>query len=256
MDSRWHRNGRCRRNGRRRRPGDDRFGCHDLEGLLRPYLDAPEPHDHVDVLRRPLHHRHHHVQHQPVTRLRHEGERSVHRPAVHGHPPVPQQFRMGEVRPGQLDPDRLPGPRLPVAARVHTGDPVGAGGRTAGRRPELYARGGMQPMEVQQPAQNGVRGTPLAGVGPPRERGELPRRRLPAAALPLYGQTGGGQPAQQPPLHVRRLPGDRLQDPAALGGRAEPVVDAGRVRDAVGVRRVGAGGQPGRTLQSPAARRR
>ncbi|MEU5319671.1 hypothetical protein AB0G67_23445 [Streptomyces sp. NPDC021056] len=143
---------------------------------------------------------------------------------------------MVEVRSGQLDADGFPGPRLTVVARVDPGDRVRARGRATGGGREPYGGGGMPPVEVEQPAQHGVPGPSLAGVGLPRERGEVPRRRLPAAALALYGETGGGEPAQQPPLVVRRLLGDGVEDGPALGGGAESVVDAGRVRYAVGVR--------------------
>ncbi|QOV39421.1 hypothetical protein IM697_14110 [Streptomyces ferrugineus] len=94
----------------------------------------------------------------------------------------------------------------------------------------------MPPVEVEQPAQHVVRGTPLAGAGPVRRRGMLSGRLLPAAALALYGQTGGGQAAQQRPVAVGRRPGDDVQRAPALGGVAQQVVHARRVGGAVGVR--------------------
>ncbi|MFE6177500.1 hypothetical protein [Streptomyces sp. NPDC056464] len=91
-------------------------------------------------------------------------------------------------------------------------------------------------MEVEQLTEHGVRGPPLARVGPAGQGGMIPDRLLPAPALALYGQTGGGEAAQQPPVAVGRELGHAVQGGPAPGGIAQQVVHARRVGGAVGVR--------------------
>ncbi|KUL40991.1 hypothetical protein ADL12_12010 [Streptomyces regalis] len=82
------------------------------------------PYGHVDLAR--LQHRYDDGEHQPVARLRRQYGNPGHLLSTDAHAHVPQQLGVVDVRVRQLDPDRLAGPCLAVAARVHPGDPVAA----------------------------------------------------------------------------------------------------------------------------------